>query len=125
MTSVSQKIARGDYDPGPLPAHPQRPIPVFSFGSDLPGSSEYRQYAAQLEIYEEKLRHHKELMQEYTRQQEMLVLRFTEDLAEEHGMMDSPKKDVLYQISTELAEGNEYGLHAIADWYARLSILAR
>lgn len=125
MKTIRDKIAQGSYDAGPPPMPPAKPIPVFSFGSDAPGSSQYREYTVLLEAHGLKMERYHSALDLYRRQRAVLMMDFAQDLAKEHGMLGHPKETLLYQTSHDIALAHGDSLHHIVEWYERLLYLAR
>ena len=125
MKTIRDKIAHGAYDPGPAPQPPARPIPVFSFGSDTPGSREYREHECLLAVHELKMEGYHSSLDLYCQQRSVLMMDFAQDLAREHGMLGHPKEKLLYQTSHDIALVHGNSLHHIVEWYERLLDLTR
>jgi hypothetical protein len=116
--NMRERIEAGVYNStGTKPICPPRPIPVFTIGSDVPGSSDYRAYADALDRWQALVNQYEAAMIEWDRHQDQLMQNFARDLAEENGMLGHPKQDVLYQMALKHAHYHTKGLVAVITWY--------
>lgn len=118
MICIREKVRSGLYDlSDPKPAMPSRPIPVFSIGSDVPGSADYKAYAAALEAWEKKMADYESMLASWYLLQDQLLMQFAHDLAAQHGMIGHPKQEILYQMALKHAHYHTKGLISVITWY--------
>jgi len=126
MMCIREKVQAGLYDlSDPRPVSPARPIPVFSIGTDVPGSADYKAYAAALEDWENRMVEYESMLESWHLKQNQLLEQFSHDLAVQHGMIGHPKQEILYQMALKHAHYHTKGLPSVITWYEEFLILVK
>ncbi len=102
--SVRDKIEAGEYKPKmPYPENPKAPR------RHAVTSIDHRQCADELEVYEKAMAVYREARKAYGVEEGRLIGVFTQDLFDELGIADHPKRDTLYKLAWEYGHGNGMG----------------
>lgn len=119
MMSVWEKLEANAYrNPEPYPQTPRKPRLAVNATP-----AEVRDYADQLEAYDEAMKHHRALLAAYYARAAALEAEFRHDLEVEYHMVGHDKADLLYSKAYEL--GHSGGIQEVANCYSDLVELVK